>query len=90
MQISDGYILISKVEYEQLHKEIEQLRKTVEIQVARVKELEGMLHKDSHNSHKPPSSNEFKKIKNNRIKGEHFTRRSARKRRNDFKNGKTP
>ena len=64
MQIPEGYILISKVEYEQMRKQIEWL-------MARVKELEGMLHKDSHNSHKPPGSNEFKKIKNNRIRGEH-------------------
>lgn len=78
MQISEGCILITKVEYEQLlkdneqlGKDNEQLRKQVELLMARVKELEGMLHKDSHNSHKPPGSNEFKKIKNNRIKGEH-------------------
>lgn len=64
MQIPEGYLLISKVEYEQMRKQIAML-------MARVKELEGMLHKDSHNSHKPPGSNEFKKIKNNRIKGEH-------------------
>mgnify|MGYP001584512279 CR=1 FL=1 len=64
MEIPDGYILISKIEYEQMCKQIELL-------MARVKELEGMLHKDSHNSHKPPGSNEFKKIKNNRMKGEH-------------------
>ena len=64
MKIPEGYILISKIEYEQMCKQIALL-------MARVKELEGMLHKDSHNSHKPPGSNEFKKIKNNRIKGEH-------------------
>lgn len=65
MQIPDGYLLISKVEYEQL-------RNTVELLTARVKELEGMLHKDSHNSHKPPSTDGFKKhVKNSRVKGEH-------------------
>lgn len=31
-----------------------------------------MLHKDSHNSNKPPGSNEIKKSKNNRIKGNHI------------------
>ena len=56
MQIPEGYILISKVEYEQMLGQIEML-------MARVKELERMLHKDSHNSHKPPGSNEFRKIK---------------------------
>lgn len=79
MQIPEGYILITKVEYEQLHKEIEQLRheneqlrKLVESLMVRIKELDGMLRKDSHNSHKPPCSDAFKKpIKNNRIKGEH-------------------
>jgi len=65
MQNKEEYILISKFEYEQLHKQIELL-------MARVKELEGMLHKDSHNSHKPPSSDIFRKpIKNSRIKGKH-------------------
>jgi transposase len=66
MQITvpEGYILITKVDYEQLLNRIEK-------QEARIKELEGMLHKDSHNSHKPPSSDAFKKpIKNNRVKGE--------------------
>lgn len=65
MKIPEGYILIYKIEYEQMCKQIEML-------MARVKELESMLHKNSTNSHKPPSSDEFKKpIKNNRIKGEH-------------------
>jgi len=69
MQIPEGYILISKVEYDQLHNEIDQLRKTVAILMARVNELEGMLHKNSGNSHKPPSSDGYKKvIKNNREK----------------------
>lgn len=67
MQIPEGYILISKVEYDQLRKDNEALRKTVELLMARVKELEGMLHKNSGNSHKPPSSDGYKKvIKNNR------------------------
>jgi hypothetical protein len=69
MQIPEGYILITKVEYEQLRKDNEQLHKQVELLMARVKELEGMLHKDSHNSHKPPGSDEFKNIKTRRIKG---------------------
>lgn len=64
MQIPKGYLLISKIEYEQLLNRLTMME-------ARIKELEGMLNKDSHNSHKPPGSNEFKKLKNNRIKGEH-------------------
>ena len=60
MEIPEGYILISKVEYEQLLNQIAQL-------LARVSELEGQLHKNSSNSHKPPSSDGYKKIiKNNR------------------------
>jgi transposase len=65
MQIPAGYIVISKDDYKQLLNRLEK-------QEARIKELEGMLHKDSHNSHKPPSSDAFRKpIKNSRIKGEH-------------------
>lgn len=71
MQIPDGYILITKVEYEQMQEQIRLLLLRVKELEAQVKELEGKLHKDSHNSHKPPSSNEFKKRKNNRMKGEH-------------------
>jgi transposase len=63
MQVPEGYIIITQVEYEQFLKQKEQ----IELLMVRVKELEGMLHKDSHNSHKPPSSDGFrKKIKNNR------------------------
>lgn len=62
MQVPEGYILITKIEYEQL-------RKQVELLIARVKELEGMLHKNSSNSSKPPSSDWYKKsIKNRRQK----------------------
>lgn len=60
MQIPEGFILISKKVYEQL---LDRLAK----QDARIKELEVMLNKDSHNSHKPPSSDGYKKkIQNNR------------------------
>ena len=69
MQVPEGYILISKVEYEQLRTDNEQLRKQVTLLMERIKELEGMLHKDSHNSHKPPSSDGLKKkVQNNREK----------------------
>jgi len=61
MQVPEGYILISKVEYEQL-------RKQVTLLTERIKALEAMLHKNSHNSHKPPSSDGYKKQKNNREK----------------------
>jgi len=54
MQIPEGYILITKVEYGQLRKDNEQLHKQVELLMARLKELEGILHKDSHNSRLPP------------------------------------
>ena len=62
MEVPEGYILISKADYEQLLNRLE-------MQDARIKELEGMLRKDSHNSHKPPSSDwHSKQIKNNREK----------------------
>ena len=62
MKIPEGYILITKVEYDQLHKDNEALRKTVELLMFRVKELEGMVQKNSGNSHKPPSSEGYKKV----------------------------
>lgn len=62
MQVPEGYVLISKIEYEQLLTRLSMLE-------LRIKELEGMLNKNSHNSHKPPSSDGYKKkIQNNREK----------------------
>jgi len=62
MQIPEGYLLISKVEYAQLLNRLSMME-------ARIKELEGMLNKDSRNSHKPPSSDGYKKpVQNNREK----------------------
>ena len=52
MQIPEGYILITKVEYEQFLKQKEQ----IELLMARVKELESLLLKTSKNSHNPPGS----------------------------------
>ena len=59
MQVIEGYVLLSKNEYDQLCKQVELL-------TARVKELEAMLHKDSSNSSKPPSSDWYNKITKNR------------------------
>ncbi len=62
MQVPEGYVLITQVEYDYL-------RRTIAMLMDRVKELEGLLNKDSKNSHKPPSSDGYKKeIKNNREK----------------------
>lgn len=67
MQVPEGYILISKSDYEQLLNRLAMLEALVKKQGARIKELEAMLNKDSHNSHKPPGSDGYKKkIKNNR------------------------
>ncbi len=64
MQVPDGYILIRKLDYEQLLNRLAMME-------ARIKELEGMLSKNSGNSHKPPSSDGYKKeIKNNREKSD--------------------
>lgn len=64
MQVPEGYILISKVEYEQLLNHLAMME-------ARIKELEGMLNKNSGNSHKPPSSDGYKKqVQNNREKSQ--------------------
>lgn len=64
MQVPEGYILISKVEYGELLNRLSMME-------ARIKELEGMLNKDSSNSHKPPSSDGYKKkIQNNREKSD--------------------
>lgn len=64
MQVPEGYILISKVDYEQLLNRLTMME-------ARIKELEGMLHKNSGNSHKPPSSDGYKKkVQNNREKSD--------------------
>lgn len=67
MQVPEGYILISKVEYEQLLNRLTMMEAHIKKQEDRIKELEAMLNKDSHNSHKPPGSDGYKKkIKNNR------------------------
>lgn len=64
MQVPEGYILILKSDYEELLNRLSMME-------ARIKELEGMLHKNSGNSHKPPSSDGYKKqVQNNRIKSE--------------------
>lgn len=64
MQIPVGYLLISKDEYEQLLNRLTMME-------ARIKELEGMLNKDSRNSHKSPSSDGYKKqVQNNREKSD--------------------
>lgn len=65
----DIYLL--KTEYEQLHRTIEEHNRTIEALNQRIKELEALLHKNSHNSHKPPGSDGYKKkIRNNREKSE--------------------
>lgn len=64
MQVPEGYILISKVDYEHLLNRLSMME-------SRIKELEGMLKKDSSNSHKPPSSDGYKKkVQNNREKSD--------------------
>jgi len=63
MDLPEGYILIKQSEYDSLLATIKELS-------FRIKELEGIISKNSSNSHKPPSSDGYKKekqgIKNNR------------------------
>jgi transposase len=59
MELPEGYILIKQSDYQALLDTIFNLTQ-------RVKELEGQLHKDSHNSHIPPSKSIHKVIKNSR------------------------
>lgn len=57
MEIPSGYVLIKESDYNML--------------LARIAELEARLNKTSNNSHKPPSSDVYKKvIKNNREKSD--------------------
>ena len=62
VDLPEGYIIVKKTDYEFL------LAKVMELTL-RVQELESKLTKNSSNSHKPPSSDGYKKvIKNNREK----------------------
>ena len=62
VDLPEGYIIVKKTDYEFL------LAKVMELTL-RVQELESRLSKNSSNSHKPPSSDRYKKvIKNNREK----------------------
>lgn len=71
MESKEEYITIRKSEYEFLINTIKVLQQEVLMLRDRVKELEGMLSKTSNNSHKPPSSDGYKKgIKNSREKSD--------------------
>ncbi len=77
MKIPQGYILIKEEDYKNLlhqltlaHQRIEQMSNTILVLQNEVKELKQQLNKTSSNSHKPPSSDGYKKpiVKNNREK----------------------
>jgi len=76
MQDTGAHIILERSEYGSLltkNRELEEKAKglegTVKALIDRVKELEGMLHQYSGNSHKPPGSDGYRKeIKNNRGK----------------------
>jgi transposase len=71
MESKEEYITIRRSEYEFLVNTIKELQQEVLMLRDRVKELEGMLSKTSNNSHKPPSSDGYKKgIKNSRGKSD--------------------
>jgi hypothetical protein len=54
MEIPAGYILIKETEYQDLKNQIEELRRLVA-------ELQNRLNQNSGNSHKPPSTDGYKK-----------------------------
>lgn len=62
MEIPEGYVLIKQVDLDAILTELGQLREEV-------KELRARLKLGSHNSHKPPSSDGFKKVSSLREKG---------------------
>lgn len=77
MKIPKGYILIKEEDYKNLlhqltlaHQRIEQMSNKIQALESEVKELKQQLNKNSSNSHKPPSSDGYKKsaVKNNREK----------------------
>ncbi|GAB1452198.1 hypothetical protein MASR2M47_22540 [Draconibacterium sp.] len=69
MESKGDYITIRRSEYEFLVNTVKELQQEVVILRERVKEMEGQLSKNSNNSHKPPSSDGYRKgIKNSREK----------------------
>jgi transposase len=71
MRIPRGYILITKEQYDSLLSRLTALEELVFQQANVIRELQGQLHKNSSNSHQPPSSDGLKRtIQNNRTKSE--------------------
>ena len=71
MKVEDTYITIRKTEYDKLITTVKELQEDVLMLRSRVKALEGLLSKNSNNSHKPPSSDGYRKdIKNSREKSD--------------------
>ena len=71
MEIRSTQVILEWAAYELLVTTIMELRAEVNQLQARVKELEGMLRKDSNNSRQPTSSDGYKKeIQNNREKSD--------------------
>ena len=71
MQVPKGYIIIKEEDYLAMQQLIVQLQNQVKLLQQRIEDLESQLKNNSSNSHKPPSSDGYKKkIKNNRIKSD--------------------
>lgn len=71
MKTREEYIRIRKSEYEFLVTSLKEVQQEVIMLRERVQELEGILSKNSNNSHKPPSSDGYQKgIKNSRVKSD--------------------
>jgi len=71
MKIPEGYILVKKQDWDRLQQQVKEMQQIIDVLTNRIIELEQCLHKNSSNSHKPPSSDGFRKpIQNNREKSE--------------------
>jgi BMFP domain-containing protein YqiC len=56
MKIPEGYILVKKQDWDRLQQQVIEMKQIIEVLTNRIIELEQRLHKNSSNSHKPPSS----------------------------------
>lgn len=98
MEVPKGYVLISEEEFiflkttiqlvKELNHQVKLLTEENQQLKQRVNELENRINKDSTNSHKPPSTDSFRKpIQNNREKTGKRAGAQKGAQRNDIENG---
>ena len=69
MKIPKGYILVKEEDWNKLQNQVVELQQVIDKLQSRIIELENQLNKNSTNSHKPSSTDVFRKpIQNNREK----------------------